>query len=156
MFSLSTKSMMAKSCLIAAIYASMRRNAKPVSAFTTNRLSSQSHRVTSVAFTNHVDTLFNWNTFGNENGHTSVTRLMSSTASSTDTKIIKRVKTIDATPSDEIVAIKGWVRTVRKQKTLAFVEVNDGSSLSGIQCVLPFDEIDEASNAGKDSFHIFS
>lgn len=38
------------------------------------------------------------------------------------------------------------MRTVRKQKTLAFVEVNDGSSLSGIQCVLPFDEIDEASN----------
>jgi asparaginyl-tRNA synthetase len=47
------------------------------------------------------------------------------------------------------VAIKGWVRTVRKQKTLAFVEVNDGSSLSGIQCVLPFDNISEESRAGE-------
>lgn len=63
-------------------------------------------------------------------------------------KIIKRVKTIDAVPSPETVAIKGWVRTVRKQKTLAFVEVNDGSSLSGIQCVLPFDDLDEDSKAG--------
>jgi asparaginyl-tRNA synthetase len=64
-------------------------------------------------------------------------------------KILKRVKTADAAPSDEDVAIKGWVRTVRKQKTLAFVEVNDGSSLSGIQCVLSFDGIDEASMAGE-------
>merc|ERR1712232_1282517 len=55
----------------------------------------------------------------------------------------KRVKTAEAEPSDEIVAVKGWVRTVRKQKTLAFVEVNDGSNLAGIQCVLPFDKIDD-------------
>lgn len=74
--------------------------------------------------------------------------LMSTTADPTDTStntIFKRVKTVDASPSDEAVSIKGWVRTVRKQKTLAFVEVNDGSSLSGIQCVLLFDEIDEGS-----------
>lgn len=74
--------------------------------------------------------------------------LMSTTADPTDTStntIFKRVKTVDASPSDEAVSIKGWVRTVRKQKTLAFVEVNDGSSLSGIQCVLLFDEIDESS-----------
>jgi len=55
----------------------------------------------------------------------------------------RRVKTVDATESDEEVSIKGWVRTVRKQKTLAFVEVNDGSSMSGIQCVLPFENVDE-------------
>lgn len=60
---------------------------------------------------------------------------------------LKRVKTADATPSDEVVSVKGWVRTVRKQKTLAFVEVNDGSSLSGIQCVMPFDSIDEETRA---------
>ena len=76
--------------------------------------------------------------------------MSSSTSASTNTStnIIKRVKTIDAVPSPETVAIKGWVRTVRKQKTLAFVEVNDGSTLSGIQCVLPFDELDEDSKAG--------
>ncbi len=32
--------------------------------------------------------------------------------------------------------IKGWVRTVRNQKNIAFVEVNDGSSLAGLQVVL--------------------
>lgn len=31
----------------------------------------------------------------------------------------------------------------KTKKTLAFVEVNDGSNLGGVQCVLPFDQIDE-------------
>ncbi len=69
-----------------------------------------------------------------------------------DGKVLRRVKTSEATPTDEDVSIKGWVRTVRKQKTLAFVEVNDGSNLSGIQCVLPFDDIDEDSRAGELDF----
>jgi asparaginyl-tRNA synthetase len=34
------------------------------------------------------------------------------------------------------VQLRGWVRTVRAQKDLSFVEVNDGSSLSGIQAVV--------------------
>lgn len=33
------------------------------------------------------------------------------------------------------VTIKGWVRTVRNQKTFAFIEVNDGSTLSNFQVV---------------------
>ena len=70
-------------------------------------------------------------------------------STATDVKLLKRVKTVDAVPSEEEVVVKGWVRTVRKQKTLAFVEVNDGSSLSGIQCVLPFDQIDEESKSCK-------
>jgi len=58
--------------------------------------------------------------------------------------IVPRMKAADATePTDHPVVVKGWVRTVRKQKTLAFVEVNDGSNLGGIQTVLPFDAIDE-------------
>jgi len=36
----------------------------------------------------------------------------------------------------ETVQIQGWVRTLRELKDLAFVEVNDGSSLKGIQVVL--------------------
>ena len=32
--------------------------------------------------------------------------------------------------------LRGWVRTVRAQKDVAFIEVNDGSSLSGIQAVV--------------------
>ena len=35
------------------------------------------------------------------------------------------------------VLLKGWVRTVRTQKTFSFVEVNDGSSLGGMQVVAP-------------------
>jgi asparaginyl-tRNA synthetase len=31
------------------------------------------------------------------------------------------------------VKIQGWVRTVRDQKKFAFIEVNDGSSLTGCQ-----------------------
>lgn len=34
------------------------------------------------------------------------------------------------------VAVKGWVRTVRKQKSFAFVELNDGSTLSNFQVVI--------------------
>lgn len=33
------------------------------------------------------------------------------------------------------VTVKGWVRTVRNQKTFAFIEVNDGSTLSNFQAV---------------------
>jgi|NOAtaT_6_FD_contig_71_1788431_length_2016_multi_3_in_0_out_0_2 asparaginyl-tRNA synthetase len=74
------------------------------------------------------------------------------TATGTNGKIIgpRRVKIIDVKqPCDELIFIKGWVKTVRKQKTLAFVEVNDGSTLSGIQCVLTFDGLDESIKNGK-------
>lgn len=33
------------------------------------------------------------------------------------------------------ITIKGWVRTVRNQKSFAFIEVNDGSTLSNFQVV---------------------
>lgn len=77
---------------------------------------------------------------------------MSSTEAATETEgsstvSPRRVKTVDAEASEELVTVKGWVRTVRRQKTLAFAEVNDGSSMSGIQCVLPFDQLDEESLA---------
>lgn len=31
------------------------------------------------------------------------------------------------------MAVKGWVRTKRDQKTFSFVEVNDGSCMKGVQ-----------------------
>lgn len=34
------------------------------------------------------------------------------------------------------INVKGWVRTVRHQKTFSFIEVNDGSSLTGFQVVV--------------------
>ena len=33
------------------------------------------------------------------------------------------------------VTVKGWVRTVRNQKTFSFIEVNDGSTLSNLQVI---------------------
>jgi asparaginyl-tRNA synthetase len=37
---------------------------------------------------------------------------------------------------DETVTIRGWVRTKREQKTFTFIEVNDGSSMMGLQAVV--------------------
>ncbi|MGV0026818.1 asparagine--tRNA ligase [Phormidesmis priestleyi] len=37
---------------------------------------------------------------------------------------------------DESVAIQGWVRTKREQKGFSFIEVNDGSSMAGLQVVI--------------------
>lgn len=33
------------------------------------------------------------------------------------------------------VTVKGWVRTVRNQKTFSFIEINDGSTLSNLQVI---------------------
>lgn len=131
---------MARTCLIAAICATARRTnpIRSVSAFTGSFLGSAS-RQTSI-----TTSPFSFSKLSMS------TETDSEVASSS--KILKRIKTVDAAPTDGEVAIKGWVRTVRKQKTLAFVEVNDGSSLSGIQCVLPFDNIDEASIKGEPYF----
>jgi len=76
------------------------------------------------------------------------TRLFSSTETEKETTTIPkwiRIKDVEKSASDENpkIEIKGWVRTVRKQKTLAFVEVNDGSSLKGIQCVLLNDDVSD-------------
>lgn len=37
---------------------------------------------------------------------------------------------------DETVTIQGWVRTKREQKEFCFVEINDGSSMVGLQAIL--------------------
>ena len=39
-------------------------------------------------------------------------------------------------PSDSIVKAEGWVRTKRDSKNVCFLELNDGSSLKGLQCVV--------------------
>ncbi len=36
----------------------------------------------------------------------------------------------------ETVEVRGWVRTVRDQKQFCFMQVNDGSNMSGIQVVV--------------------
>ncbi len=61
----------------------------------------------------------------------------SSAETSIGTHSPPRVKTIHALePTETDVKIQGWIRTVRKQKTVAFIQVNDGSNLAGLQCVV--------------------
>ncbi|MDX2244517.1 MAG: asparagine--tRNA ligase [Leptolyngbyaceae cyanobacterium bins.302] len=40
---------------------------------------------------------------------------------------------------NETVTVQGWVRTKREQKEFSFVEVNDGSSMAGLQTVVSQD-----------------
>lgn len=51
---------------------------------------------------------------------------------------IKQLRTpIPGTPSlvGTQATVKGWVRTVRNQKTFSFIEINDGSTLSNFQVI---------------------
>ncbi len=50
---------------------------------------------------------------------------------------------------DETVTIRGWVRTKREQKEFTFVEINDGSSMAGLQAVLNQDLPDYAETVRK-------
>src|SRR6185503_1484845 len=49
---------------------------------------------------------------------------------------ISKILTDEAIPVGTNVVILGWVRTVRSSKDVAFVEVNDGSSMKNIQGVI--------------------
>jgi asparaginyl-tRNA synthetase len=49
--------------------------------------------------------------------------------------LVPLIKEILSLPADSReVTVRGWVRTKRELKNLVFVELNDGSSFSGIQC----------------------
>ena len=45
------------------------------------------------------------------------------------------VEVMTLAPPQEGIIIKGWLRTVRASKQVTFLNVNDGSTLSGIQVV---------------------
>jgi asparaginyl-tRNA synthetase len=49
---------------------------------------------------------------------------------------VARILIDDAVPVDSNVIILGWVRTVRSSKEVAFIEINDGSSMKNIQGVV--------------------
>ena len=46
------------------------------------------------------------------------------------------------------VTVKGWVRTKRGNKNVAFIALNDGSSVANIQVVVDLTKIDEAELKG--------
>ena len=48
-------------------------------------------------------------------------------------KLIKDI--LKETPSSQEVEIRGWVKTRREMKNLVFIEVSDGSCMTGIQCI---------------------
>lgn len=57
----------------------------------------------------------------------------------TKIKLLKQSNPDQKSMVNQEVTIKGWVRTVRNQKTFAFVEVNDGSTLSNFQVLVNAD-----------------
>ena len=62
----------------------------------------------------------------------------------------QRIKQILALkPETQPLTVKGWVRTVRAQKDLVFIELNDGSCLSNLQIV-----VDQAGGKSIDIAHI--
>ena len=38
--------------------------------------------------------------------------------------------------ADGVIAVSGWVRTVRDSKNIGFIELNDGSAFKGLQVIL--------------------
>jgi asparaginyl-tRNA synthetase len=47
-----------------------------------------------------------------------------------------KIKAIRDSDLDKELTLCGWVRTVRDQKNFAFIEINDGSTLHGLQIVI--------------------
>ncbi|MDX2191256.1 MAG: asparagine--tRNA ligase, partial [Bacteroidota bacterium] len=59
---------------------------------------------------------------------------------------MQRTKIKDLLVSTEIgieVVLKGWVRTKRESKTVAFIAVNDGSIIHNIQVVVDLPNFEE-------------
>ena len=87
---------------------------------------------------------------------------MSTSSSSDSLSTIKkktRISDIVSTKNNDTqwigaqVTVKGWVRTVRKQKSFSFMELNDGSCLKNLQIILDttlpnYEELTEALSTG--------
>jgi len=61
-------------------------------------------------------------------------------------KDLKRIKIKDVLQSDafgKVVNVKGWVRTKRASKNVAFIALNDGSTIHNIQIVVNQSEENE-------------
>lgn len=46
-----------------------------------------------------------------------------------------RLRDISTEMIDQHLVVYGWIRTIRKQKTFAFIEINDGSQLRNLQII---------------------
>ncbi len=59
------------------------------------------------------------------------------------TPIVELIKTPERFAIDQIINIKGWVRTKRQNKEIAFVAINDGSIIHNVQIVIDVPKFDE-------------
>lgn len=50
-----------------------------------------------------------------------------------------KIKDIDTKLIGEFLRVGGWIKTIRDQKKFAFIEINDGSNLSGLQIIVDSD-----------------
>ena len=49
----------------------------------------------------------------------------------------ERIKQIlSRQPGDEVISVEGWIRTKRDSKNVCFLEINDGSTVKGLQAVV--------------------
>ena len=80
--------------------------------------------------------------------YTTTTPLSSSSSSSSSSAIdsssinrlkVKKILENDGSIIGDKIKVQGWVRTLRDQKKFAFIEINDGSSMTGIQAVVNAD-----------------
>jgi asparaginyl-tRNA synthetase len=56
---------------------------------------------------------------------------------------LQRIKTLTQSGQPGTpVTIQGWVRTKREQKAFTFINVNDGSTMNGLQVVADADTAD--------------
>lgn len=53
----------------------------------------------------------------------------------------RKIKSLSKDLLGKTTTVCGWVRTVRDQKTFAFVEVNDGSTLASLQVIIRSDQL---------------
>ena len=60
-----------------------------------------------------------------------------------ETKIVKILKETGKIGVGSVINVKGWVRTKRGNNTVAFIAVNDGSTVLNIQVVADVDKFDE-------------
>jgi hypothetical protein len=66
--------------------------------------------------------------------------------SSGPTSTVAQLLRLDASsqpPEDGLVTLNGFVRTVRKQKRVAFAAIGDGTSLDAVQAVLTIEQAKE-------------
>ena len=69
---------------------------------------------------------------------------MGSLTSFLQVAVARKAQHLDGTKA----SVKGWIRSIRKQGKISFVELNDGSSLKHLQVVVPKVSLPEALNVG--------